>query len=137
MTYKMTDEYRKILTEMIGECRHEDNSLGMPHSILIQYDNFEGRYQINEYKCHKCSKNFTLKDIRTYTTDSDMMKVFRTLKEELWVDWFNFKYFAKVKWEKDFWERKEELREPFEYWLMSDAERFCCLTAMAKKEGVI
>lgn len=133
--YKMTDEYRKILTEMIGECRHEDNSLGMPHSILIQYDNFEGRYQINEYKCHKCSKNFTLKDIRTYTTDSDMMEVFRCLvgnrKCDIFIDWVSRK--------TTHYKECNCFREwcQFFAWLFYDAERFCCLTAMAKKEGVI
>jgi hypothetical protein len=120
MTYKMTPERQKLLTEMIGECWHEFPSKTKCKCGMSLFS-------------YPTGKNFH----RTFTTDTDMMKVFRWLKTGTWVDWFNFKDFVKVKWEKDFWERKEELREPFEYWLMSDAERFCCLVAQAKLEGVI
>lgn len=129
MPYKMTEEYKKILTEMIGECFHEKLGLDMPHSILIQDDRFGGRYQINEYKCHKCGKNFTLKDIRTFITDPDMMKVFRWLV-------VNGKYdvFDTFTWQV---RNGDNARVHHNVWLFYDTERFCCLAAMAKKENII
>jgi len=121
--YKMTDEYQKVLTEMIGEEWIEREEV--LYSFIVNDIFYSKQYYPMVYKN------------RTFTTDADMMKVFRSLKTETWVDWFNFKNFAKIKWEKDFWARKEELREPFEYWWMSDSERFCCLVAQCKMEGVI
>jgi hypothetical protein len=116
--YKMTEEYQKILTEMIGEEYHELEQV-RPNDVVVCTcgDTFENKESL-EFHC----KEFN----RTFLTDPDMMKVFRWLVDN-------------GKWEKfNLW--TYSLNRPSisnTAWLFYDAERFCCLAAMAKIEGVL
>jgi transposase-like protein len=120
---------------MIGECSHEKDGLGMPCAILISSDRFGGHYRINEYRCKKCDKNFTLKDNHSFTTDADMMKVFRWLVDN--GKWNKFKYCCVVN--KAHLDDDSDTAKIIENdtWLHYNSERFNVLAAMAKMEGVI
>ena len=114
MTYKMTDEYQKILTEMIGEiinCDYQD-----PCTLP---------------KCNELCKYRIKEEARTFTTPDDKDVVFRWLvdngKWEKFAPWATNKY----------WAEDNDNGFTFLPWLFYDAERFCCLAAMAKKEGVL
>lgn len=84
--YKMTPEYARIITKMLNE-----------------KEPVKGR-EVNVFDI------FPTYHERTFTTDSDMMKVFQSLKTESWARWFNFKDFAKVKWELDFLGKKRGIK---------------------------
>ena len=64
----MNDERRKVLTKYLGLCWHE------------------GRMPINcGFRCVKCGDTYVVN--RTFTTDADMMDLFRKLTDK---DVFNF-----------------------------------------------
>ncbi len=103
--YKMTPEYQKILTEMLGECW-----------INVDYNE---QYPLgNKMNC-------------SFTTDSDMMKVFRWLVDNgKWVKFFMWA-------DRKYWKTDSVEGITLVPWLFYDSERFCCLAAQAKKEGVV
>lgn len=115
MTYKMTPERQKLLTEMIGECWHlQDENQGA-------------------FTCKKCKKSIdpALWWNRTFTTDKDMMDVFRKLVDsEKWINFYDFALWRHTSY-------SVEDGDLFSEWLFYNPERFCCLVAMALKEGVI
>ncbi len=124
--YKMTPEYQKILTEMIGEKFHK-YIMHNEHYLICSCG------QKAELGSDFSDKHIKLSN-RTFTTDTDMMKVFRWLVDN--GKWASFSSYAmdvglQDKTSPDF------VTICFESWLFYDSERFCCLVAMAKKEGVI
>jgi hypothetical protein len=129
--YKMTAEYQKILTEMIGECRHEKVSCEkIPDTS----------YAIYRCSCGAGGDSYALKyhlennGNRSFTTDPDMMKVFRWLvDEEKWEKIRNYlmKYYGFALLQDN------TTLKDYIAWLFYDAERFNVLAAEAKKEGVI
>jgi hypothetical protein len=108
MTYKMTDEYRQILTAMIGE--ESDGGATCVSNFKIILPN------------------------RDFTTDSDMMKVFRWLvvngKWDKFISFATGKYIIAV-------QNIHKSHVEMYAWIFYDAERFNVLAAMAKKEGVL
>ena len=125
MTYKMTPEYQKVLTEMIGECWHEN-------TIHIA----------SGYRCLECGEVFLFKERiekcnrRSFQTDSDMMKVFRWLVDN--GKWLTFKNYTA---QRIFISDSPIIFESATFddhiysWLFYDAERFNCLVAQCKMEG--
>jgi hypothetical protein len=111
MTYKMTDEYQKILTAIIGEKWIEKEEI--LYSFIIDGILYDKQYY------PMVNKN------RSFTTPDDKDKVFKWLVVN--GKWEKFYYWAFEYAAKD---------ETYSAWLFYDAERFCCLAAMAKKEGV-
>ena len=106
MTYKITDEYQKVLAEMIDE----DSQLE---------------------PCKRCKPtHYELKQ-RTFTTDADMMKVFRWLVDN--GKWEKFLMWATNK----YWAEDNDNGFTFLPWLFYDSERFCFLAAEAKKENIV
>ena len=111
--YKMTDERRKKLTEkLLGECWHEWGLIGS-----------------GNYKCKYCGY-ISFRDFfpsqRSFPTDTDMLAVFRKIRDV--GKWSEFYRFTGKHWLKDddAWEREE----PLEVWLlMGSYERACCLAA--------
>jgi hypothetical protein len=84
-------------------------------------------------------------DNRTFTTPDDMMKVFRWLvdngKWEKFGGYNNRDCYARLRWRKEVYPYIDETSDN-EYkcyltWLFYNPERFCCLVAQAKKEGVL
>ena len=134
MTYKMTEEYQKILTEMIGECWHDDLKL-----------NSDSRIE-RERKCPKCNKYliYAFMDNRTFTTPDDMMKVFRWLVDNGKWEGFVISLSKRVPLALPCINCKRRkidcitldgfLCPHFTAWLFYNPERFCCLVAQAKKE---
>lgn len=120
--YKMTDEKRKKLTEkLLGECWHEwewisGGGLVCKHCSIDLYGNNNLFYNKVMGKPDHC----------TFATDTDMMAVFRKIRDK--GKWSEFYRFTGKHWLKDddAWEREE----PLEVWLfMGSYERACCLAA--------
>jgi len=123
--YKMTDKYRKVLTEMIGECWHEFPDYGSQK---------EYKYIGCPHTCLKCKKGHNLCIItnRTFTADEDIMKVFRWL-----VDNGKFEILCESEIIREHYMNDTHDNKYLIAWLIYDDKRFCCLVAMAKLEGVI
>lgn len=110
----MTDEQRKRLTLYLGECWHEIIE-------VIIHDDEDGDY--TEDRCKNCDRRFGgdyLIRRRTFTTDADMMALFRKLVNSL-----NFGAFQNFAYKRFDDPRNYTLTE----WLFYDPERFCCLVA--------
>ena len=132
MTYKMTDTYRKVLTEMIGEKFHKITTELNPDCDGWMWSTcICGKDKWFDHSLDACHRN------RTFQTDHDMMKVFRHLKKErLFIKFMTGEIVcAELKQEDDYWNLKGD-KHVIE-WLMDDAERFCVLVAQWKMEGGI
>lgn len=107
--YKMTPEYCKVLTEMIGEP-------------------IKGNGDVYNCIARTWTPSHEIKT-STFTTDTDMMKVFRWLVDN--GKWEDFWIYASGYGNSSF--------SPHEFtaWLFCDSERFNILVAMSKLEGVI
>jgi hypothetical protein len=118
--YKMTEEMRKLLTEkLLGGCWHEPISLT---ACTCQRTGI-----VNSY-IHCSNMN------RTFTTDANMMAVFRKIRDKgKWADFINY---ARIAYKNSFnllW--KYVWEEKFTEWLFLDnPERACCLAAMFLEE---
>jgi len=107
--YKMTDEKRKRLTEkLLDKCWHEWVAKGV------------------YTECSKCGEiNLTETENRTFTTDADMLAVFRKIRDV--GKWEKFRCFA--------FNETFDTRDEFTQWLfLDDPERACCLAAMFLEE---
>jgi hypothetical protein len=120
MTYKMNAEYQKVLTEMIRECWH---------IATWKPANTETPSGYWECSCGKRTSGIPSCKNRTFTTDPEMMKVFRWLVDN--GKWEDFWIYASGYGNSSF--------NPHEFtaWLFCDSERFNVLVAMSKLEGVI
>ena len=92
----MTEEQRKALTEYLGECWDADKR---PGGDLPN---------------------------RTFTTDADMMALFRKMVDKGEYDSFYLPLLSSL------WHRKGDAL--FSTWLFYDPERFCCLVAQWLEE---
>ena len=107
----MTPEDKKMLTEeVLGECEHEWASVG-------------------KFYCLKCDQQ-TWQGNRTFTTDADMLVVFRIFDKGKWDEfyWWAVKYFT---------ESKDDIgggNSSYMRWLLDNPERACCLAAMFLEE---
>ena len=102
----MNDERRKVLTEYLGECWLWDEDLD------------------DEGMCKKCGQCFESHRLnRTFTTDADMMDLFRKLTDK---DVFN-SFYSWVMWKHTYWSIKNY--EEMIKFLFYEPERFCCLVA--------
>lgn len=117
--HKMTDEMRKMLTEWMGECWHEEDIEYTKKAIR------DPRHRSVFAICSKCKKTYgRSKRDRTFTTDADMMTVFRAIRDKGKLrDFINYVC-----------SRVEATipRQPvyFMQWLFIDnPERACCLAA--------
>jgi hypothetical protein len=135
MTYRMTNEYQKILTKMIGEKLHEIIS-EQPYEVDTVIVGSLYRCSCGyDFHSNVINKHFIVAN-RTFTDDSDMMKVFRWLVDGKWEDFY--KYIVPVyKKDNNIGYYTIVFGVTIFAWLFYDAERFCCLVAEAKKEGVI
>ena len=124
--YKMTDEKRRRLTEkLLGECWHEwewisGGGLVCKHCSIDLYGNNNLFY----------NKVMGKPDHHTFATDTDMLAVFRKIRDV--GKWKKFLGYISHYWLKsdDVWESKT-----FEEWLFLDnPERACCLAAMWLEE---
>lgn len=113
--YKMTDEWRKLLTEkLLGECWHEWE--------LTRHEN---------HKCKHCGY-ISFRDFfpsqRSFATGTDMLAVFRKIRDVgKWVEFIGF--VAKQM------TLGSMHAEHFMIWLFLDnPERACCLAAMWLEE---
>ena len=132
MTYKMTDEYRKVLTEMIGEKLHEIVS-EQPYEVdTVIVDSLYRCSCGYEFHANVINKHIIVAN-RTFTTDPDMMKVFRCLVDS--GKWKDFYYWADKQYSKV--ENNSKYVVDMIAWLKYDAERFNVLAAQCKKEGGI
>jgi hypothetical protein len=122
MTYKMTPERAKALTEMIGKKWHDYK--------LCQNTGNMSRCSCGAVGCYVVD-NCT-KENRTFQTDDDMMEVFRCLVDN--TKWGDFCDYA-----TDYFVDNDIGcgLDIFVAWLFYDSERFCVLVAMAKEEGAI
>ena len=117
----MTDEMRKMLTEFLGECWHEwgwvsGGGLVCKHCSIDLYG--------NNNLFH--NKVMGKPDHRTFTTDADMMAVFRKIRDAK--RWGAFREYAFLKW----FDKPDSV---FSVWLFLDnPERACCLAAMWLEE---
>ena len=111
--YKMTDERRKKLTEkLLGECWHEWVAKGV------------------YTECSKCGEiNLTETENRTFTTDADMMAVFRAIRDK--GIWNQFEPYC---WKKSELKGLEGLDEFMPWLFLDNPERACCLAVMFLEE---
>jgi len=108
MTYKLDDDRRKLITEkLLGECWEEMS---------------DGVVQINKF-----GMPYTSIPNRTFTTDTDMMVVFRKLVDTGKYDIFKFTIKTKLTFVLPIGTFKEE-------WLFYEPERFCWLVSEWMKE---
>ena len=120
--YKMTDEWRKLLTEkLLGECWHIKKE---PRTM-------------SGYICERCGdytkwgSGYDVNGNRTFTSDADMLAVFRKIRDVgKWDEfyWWSVKYFT---------ESKDDIgggNSSYMRWLLDDPERACCLAAMFLEE---
>jgi hypothetical protein len=114
--YKMTDEKRKRLTELLGECWHEIKKVSICGEIPL-------------YVCKKCGTASYILDNRTFTNDIDMLAVFRKIRD---VGKFNdFLLYCAEQAEKE----DVIYADTVFVWLFLDnPERACCLAAMFLEE---
>jgi len=109
---KLTDERCRALTGYLGECHHE------------------GRMPINcGYRCVKCGDTYVAN--HTFTSDADMMALFRKMVDE--GEWYLFENSILVH-DKYQTTRNKRLSQKypdgyFNAWLFYDPERFCNLVA--------
>jgi hypothetical protein len=114
--YKMTDEKRKMLTEkLLGECWHIKKE---PRTMA-------------GYICEKCEdfikwgSGYDVNGNRIFTSDADMLVVFRKIRDV--GKWEKFRCFA--------FNETFDTRDEFTQWLfLDDPERACCLAAMFLEE---
>lgn len=109
---KLTDERRKALTEYLGECWHKYKHI-VPKSDGGYYD---------FVKCKKCGDACSGaygKAQRTFTTDADMMAMFRKLTD---TDDFN-PFYSWAMWKHTYWSVKNY--EEMITFLFYDPKRFC------------
>jgi hypothetical protein len=123
MTYKLTDERRKILTEkVLGECWHEV-TIGY-HDGMVSKCSCGARGCMARFECGKNN--------RLFTTDTDMMAVFRKLVDT--GGWFTvnncFWDYSFFNWRED---RDNDQRD-YSAWLFYNPERFCWLCSEWLKE---
>jgi len=112
--YKMTDEMRKRLTEeLLGECWHEPISLT---ACTCQRTGI-----VNSY-IHCSNMN------RTFTTDANMMAVFRKIRDVgKWSEFDNFCYRI---YKSGVFTQTIDYIIRYNPWLFLDnPERACCLAA--------
>ncbi len=121
MTYKITEEQRKLLTEeVLGECFHE-----LHHN--------ENQWECGDSTCCKCKEKFYFpKRISTsnytFTTVDDMIAVFRAIRDK--EKWLSFEAFSIVYW------RNGKYNCNWTEWLFLDnPERACVLAAEFWKEN--
>jgi len=84
MTYKMTPEYQKLLTEMIGECWHEFEPLD--NGIIPQ--------------CKKCSMSmlFPWTKNRTFTEPKDKQDLLeKVIEKGEWLEWLDYLWYEDTK----------------------------------------
>jgi len=123
--YKMTDEWRKKLTEFLGECWHEWELIGS-----------------GNHKCKYCGY-ISFRDFfpsnRTFTTDKDMLAVFRKIRDK--GKWAIFYSRTMQIWYSEEEQDLESNLEDYGYeacfsrWLFLDnPEQACCLAAMFLEE---
>jgi hypothetical protein len=105
----LTDEQKKMLTEeVLGECWHE------------------GSMPINcGYRCIKCGDTYTVN--RPFTTDADMMALYRAIRKN--DSWFSFCDFARQKCININIDDYEEIVAWFLCLDGKDQEARCCLVA--------
>jgi hypothetical protein len=127
MTYTLTDEQKKALTLMMGECWHEPYNAGQL--------TWGGGY--HNWFCSKCKKKIGADGWhRTFASDKDMLDLFRWLVD-------------KGKWEQFYWLAFEYLLDtgdgetgfgdPFiaKELFLGDPKRACWLVSQAREKGVI
>jgi hypothetical protein len=104
--YKMTDEMRKKLTEFLGERWH------VP-------------YRFWDYGCGMMREVTN----RTFTTDTDMLAVFRKIRDK--GIWNQFEPYC---WKKSELKGLEGLDEFMPWLFLDNPERACCLAVMFLEE---
>lgn len=122
--YKMTEEKRKVLTEWMGECWHEEDIEYTKKAIR------DPRHRSVFAICSKCKKTYgRSKRDRTFTTDADMMAVFRAIRDK--GIWNQFEPYC---WKKSELKGLEGLDEFMPWLFLDNPERACCLAAMFLEE---
>lgn len=124
--YKMTDEWRKKLTEFLGECWHEEE----PHWWCDYCQSEKSPVQVTYTEhCTLCGEEVVWREYknRTFTIDTDMLAVFRKIEGNgLWD--FYMLFVDKVY-------RESKSYVGLTAWLFLDnPERACCLAAMWLEE---
>ncbi len=122
--YKMTDEKRKRLTELLGECWHEEDIEYTKKAIR------DPRHRSVFAICSKCKKTYgRSKRDRTFTTDTDIRAVFRAIRDK--GKWWQFIRFARARFQNVEWDKiNQSFQTAFLCWLFLDnPERACCLAA--------
>lgn len=108
------------LTEVLGECWHEISFHSDETSIWYECSCLGNKKPL-------CSDDLEEHQNRTFTTDTDMLAVFRAIRDK--GKWSEFSRYAGKHWLKDEDAWNEET--PFEVWLFLDnPERACVLAAM-------
>ena len=126
--YTLTEDDRKRLMELLGECWHEDSGNFAAGNYQCMCG-FESPYREN-FKEHCENKH------RTFTTPDDMIALAEALQKK--GEWKDFAISAFMKWEETTFDRKYRRTELdivyFTYWLMvENPARFCWLVAELTK----
>jgi hypothetical protein len=127
MTYTLTDEQKKALTEMMGLYWHEWERI---YYAKDDYDTIC-------LSCNRALVDYKSHQNRTFTTDADMMDLFRWLVDK--GEWKDFTAFAYEQWIESLKFPDTEEKEGFAIyvtWLFYKPDRFCWLVNKAR-EGVI
>ena len=121
----MTEDDKKKLTKWMGECWHEEDIEYTKKAIR------DPRHRSVFAICSKCKKTYgRSKRDRTFTTDADMMAVFRKLAEKC--EWEKFYQWAMPKYAEIEKIYTGVMQQRFVAWLLHDPERFCSLVAEFK-----
>ena len=111
-SYKITDEMRKMLTEFLGECWHIKKE---PRTMA-------------GYVCSKCEdfikwgSGYDVNGNRTFTSDSDMLAVFRKIRDDgKWGRFWDWAYIRFV--------FNDDMGDNASWLFLDNPERACCLAA--------
>lgn len=118
--YKMTDEWRKLLTEkLLGECWHIKQE---PRTMA-------------GYVCEKCGdyikwgSGYDVNGNRIFTTDADMLAVFRKIRDIGKLSKFDM-FCQDIFLEYTGYDNICDMCNEYQNWLFLDnPERACCLAA--------
>lgn len=118
--YKMTDEMRKKLTELLGECWHEWIPTTQGNGVVAI--------------CKKCDHVSAYKLQRFFDSDADMLAVFRKIRDVGKLS--NFDMFCQgIFLEYTGYDNICDMCNEYQNWLFLDnPERACCLAAMFLEE---